>query len=99
MTVAFFGHRHIERRDVEETLRRAITALIENERADCFYVGNQGALSVSQKAPKATVIRCFWRFEALRIFSDSWGQGASCKKSSRRIYLRISHVSEGGIPK
>ena len=38
----FFGHRDTPQ-DIEPDLRAAIVALIENEKVNEFYVGNQGA--------------------------------------------------------
>ena len=42
MTVTFFGHRTVTQ-SIEGELRRILIDLIENDAADTFYIGNQGA--------------------------------------------------------
>ena len=41
MICTFFGHRNTER-NIEEKLRSVITNLIEYEKVDTFYIGNNG---------------------------------------------------------
>lgn len=42
MTCTFFGHRTVSD-DIEQSLRSTIINLIENNKVDLFYVGNQGS--------------------------------------------------------